>query len=283
MFGSDYYKYPEVLFHSFGQMKEEYGKKSENISSNNVLTAFIKIYIKIFGIPEIGFQVRFLHFNKIISTYLKKNPTAILDAGSGIGSYTFFLHSKYPKAYILGGEIDKSKLAFSRMYVKSLKSKRVAFAYMDITKKMNAHNKYDLIVNIDVLEHIKEYKKVLHNFSKLLKPGSYVYIHTPHQNQKRIFPFSEKWHHDDHVREGFTKTGLVRDIEKTGLEVVIACKTFGPLGRFAWEVNHFLLEKSFILAGLTYPVLYIISYGDLFITDSNGWGIVILARKPKNK
>ncbi|HSD98628.1 MAG TPA: class I SAM-dependent methyltransferase, partial [Patescibacteria group bacterium] len=233
--------------------------------------------------PEIGFQIRYLHFKKIITEHIKKNPRSILDAGSGIGSYSFFLHTQYPRAKITGGDIDKEKLSFSRKYIKLLKIKNVAFSYMDISKQKLQKNKYDLIVSIDVLEHIKNYKQVLYNFSRLLKPGGYLYIHTPHENQKRIFSFSKNWHHEDHVREGFSKSKLIREIGKLHLKVATCYQTFGPFGRFSWETNHVLLGKSFVLAGLLYPLLYAVALLDIFVVDSNGWGIALLVYKPLKK
>lgn len=281
MFGTEFAAYPEVLVDSFGKMKDEYKERTKKTSFSPFLSKLIGFYISVFGIPEIGFQVRFLHFSHVISQYVKKNSKYILDAGSGIGSYSFFLHKKYPHAIITGGEIDKDKLTFCNQLVKNLSLKNIVFKKMDISKKNVSPNSYDLIVNIDVLEHIKNYKQVLKNFSLLLKPGGYVYIHTPHGNQKRVFSFSEKWHHHDHVREGFILKDFNREIEKNGLKIICSYRTFGPFGRFAWEINHFFLEKSFLFAGLTYPFLYVVSLLDIYFTDSQGWGISILARKTK--
>jgi len=65
MFGSEYSKHPEILMQSFTEMKHEYKKKTKRKSSG-FFPLFQRIYINIFGIPEIGFQVRSLYFKKLI-------------------------------------------------------------------------------------------------------------------------------------------------------------------------------------------------------------------------
>ncbi|MGH7245358.1 MAG: class I SAM-dependent methyltransferase [Candidatus Levyibacteriota bacterium] len=280
MFGSEYSMYPEILFDSFEKMKDDYKKKNHPATENIILEFLIGQYIRIFGIPEIGIQIRYMHFKKAMKKYFPKRPKEILDAGSGIGSYVLEMNKKFPRAFITGGEIDKKKIYLSKILCDKFHMHNVSFQKMDISTKMTK-NKYNIIVSIDVLEHIRKYKRVLRNFSDSLKSGGYLYIHTPHRNQKRIFPFTEGWYHSDHVREGFSMNALSREVEKSGLQIVRTYKTFGPFGRLSWELNHFFLKKNFILTGITFPFLYLISLFDMYFTDSNGWGIVVIARKPK--
>ncbi|HEX8964800.1 MAG TPA: class I SAM-dependent methyltransferase [Patescibacteria group bacterium] len=279
MFGKEYAKYPEILFDSFTKMKDEYEKKSSTVTKNEFLKFLITQYIDLFGVPEIGMQIRFMHFKSAINSYFPKKMKEILDAGSGIGGYVLELRQKYPSAFITGGEIDTKKILLCKKLFNDLHVKKVTFQKIDIVKSRLRKEKYNLIINVDVLEHIKPYKKALKNLSDALRKGGYLFIHTPHNNQKRIFSFTKGWHHADHVREGFSLPILVKDVEKSGLSVVHARRVFGPFGRFSWELNHFFLEKSFILAGITYPILYLIAQLDRHVSDSQGLGIVIVAKK----
>lgn len=52
------------------------------------------IYVRLFGIPEIGFQIRSLNFQKLLDKISSITPKMILDAGSGIGVYVFYLAKK---------------------------------------------------------------------------------------------------------------------------------------------------------------------------------------------
>lgn len=279
MFGSEYSKHPEILMDSFGEMSHDYEKKTDK-KSNNLILFFQKFYLKLFGIPEIGFQIRSLFFKNIILDKIKKSKIKkVFDAGSGIGTYSFWLARMFPGAKITAGEIDKNKLEFSEKFAKELKIKNVNFLYGDITKTPIANNKYDLIINIDVLEHIEDYKKVLNNLYKLLSQNGYLYIHTPQINQKRIFKSLESWHHEDHVREGFEPEALKNDLKKLGFKIIVARETFGFFGKLAWELNHLSFKKGFLTAGLTYPFLYLISRLDVLKGNKDGLGTAILAQK----
>lgn len=279
MFGSEYSKYPEILMDSFGEMNHKYEKNADR--KNDSLIIFLqKIYLRLFGIPEIGFQVRSMSFKKIILSKIKKNKIKkILDAGSGIGTYSFWLSKIFKNSKITAGEIDKNKLRFLKKFTKDLDVKNVEFEYRDISKVSKEKNTYNLIINIDVLEHIRDYRDVLKNFYNQLSKNGYLYIHTPQSSQKRIFKSLEKWHHEDHVREGFEPETLKEDLRKLGFKIIIAKETFGFFGKLAWELNHLSFQKGFMMAGLIYPFLYVISLLDLFTVNKDGLGISILAQK----
>ncbi len=280
MIGSEYSRHPEILMDSFRQMKHEYGRKVKKPKNKGFITLLQKIYIQIFGIPEIGFLIRSLYFKKIISEKVSRRKVKnVLDAGSGIGTYSFWLYKMFPKARIVGEEIDKNKINFSNKFAKELGFKEIDFYYRDISKVYNKKPKYDLIVSVDVLEHIKDYRKVLMNFYKQLSSSGFLYIHTPQPNQERIFSQLKKWHHEDHVREGFVVKELIKELRDFKFKVIVVRHTFGFFGKLAWEINHILLEKSFVLAGLFYPLLIVLSVIDTMVDNKKGLGIAILAQK----
>lgn len=265
MFGSDYAPHLEVLTQSFSAMNERYGKRTR---ANPLSGFFQSIYVRMFGIPEIGFQIRFLYFRNALNTLSPKN---ILDVGCGIGAYTFYLAKMYPKAQVDGWDIIKPPNYFGLQ--------NVSFSYRDITKPVNKYNRYDFIVMIDVLEHIKDYRKVIRNMHGLLCKNGYIFIHTPLINQKRIFKEFETWEHQDHVREGFEEKKLISELKKIGFRIIQVRRTFGFFGSLAWELNHMLLARGWILSGLLYPALYVLAKIDLMIINKRGLGIAILAKK----
>lgn len=283
MFGSEYSKHPEILIDSFREMKDEYKKKARKKQNSIILLFLQKIYISIFGIPEIGFQVRSAYFkNAIFKNLRKKKLKKILDAGSGIGVYVFYMAKFYPLAKVDGWEIDKNKLFFCQKFAKQLGIENADFKFLDITKKNKIFEKFDLIINIDVLEHIENYKKVLKNFYELLTPRGYLYIHTPQPDQKRIFKQLKKWQHEDHVHEGFTPGELKRETERLGFKIIEMKETFGFFGKLSWELNHISFEKSFLIVGLLYPFLYLIGKMDILVDNKDGLGTAILAKKLNN-
>ncbi len=278
MFGKEYATHLDILLQSFGEINEEYKKK---IDKDNIFIERLKIlYVSLFGIPEIGFQIRNDYFKKILaSNLLNKNLKKILDAGSGIGAYTFLLGQTFPKAVITGGDIDKYKLKSCQKMAKELGLKNVEFDYLNITKINNKENYYDFVVNIDVLEHVDNYELALENFFNMLQKNGYLYIHVPQPNQKRIFSFFKKWHQEDHMREGINKLDLENVLKKLGFTIIVSKKTFGFFGKLSWELNHIMLSKSFILAGITFPFLYILARFDQLWKNTDGLGVAVLVQK----
>ncbi len=87
MFGKEYAKYLDILISSFGEINSLYQKKAK---ANSNISFLKKIYVLLFGIPEIGFRICSMYFKtSLASNLLNKNLKKILDAGSGIGAYTF--------------------------------------------------------------------------------------------------------------------------------------------------------------------------------------------------
>lgn len=278
MFGKEFIHHLDILNDSFGEMNEKYQKKLTK-KNNHFLENIKKLYIFLFGIPEIGFQIRSLYFKQLIhSPLITTQPKKILDAGSGIGAYTFYLSQLFPKAFITAGDVDKKKLKSARIIGKSLALKNIEFIYFDL-RNVDKKQKYDLIVSIDVLEHIENYKNSLKNLYMLLNKKGYLYIHVPQPNQKRIFSSMASWHHDDHVYEGLTKRAIETELKKLGCKIIKTKETFGFFGKLAWEINHMLLEKSFVLTGITFPFLYLLAVIDSRTKNKDGLGVAILVQK----
>ncbi len=276
MFGKEYASHLDILLKSFGEINEDY---KEKINKDNIIVEKIKIlYISLFGIPEIGFQIRSMYFKKILKSHLsQKNFKKILDAGCGIGVYSFLLAKTFPQAKITGIDIDKNKLKSCEDIANELKFKNAEFSYSDVLKLPEI--KYDLLVNIDVLEHVKNYELALNNFYNALNKSGYLYIHVPQSNQKRIFGFFKDWHHEDHIREGINKLDLENTLKKLGFKIIISRETFGFFGKLSWELNHLMLSKNFMLAGITFPFLYILAEFDQLWKNTDGLGIAVLAKK----
>ncbi len=282
MIGSFFAREPDILIHSFTKMNDQYSKTP--LGAGGHMRVFMSVFVALFGIPEIGFQVRSMYFlNAVRVMFRGASPARILDAGSGIGSYVFTLARMYPGASVDGWEIDKTKLGFAKRFAKTLGIRNASFAYGDITKPPKIRGAYDLLINIDVLEHIDNYKAALSNMQTLLRPGGYLYLHTPAVNQKRFFRSMETWEHEDHVREGFEPSVLRKDLARAGFTDIRIRYSFGPFGSLAWEMHHILLAKSVILAGIWYPVLFMLSRLDMVRDNGNGLCLSITARKKGGK
>lgn len=151
-------------------------------------------------IPYPRFQMR----KNLIEEYIKKNKIKgkyLLEIGYGSG-YMLPIFSKYfkkvlgfdfsPQAYKLATEINSNN-----RNITILKNE------IDINK-----NKYDCIVALEVLEHIKDDTKELGKWSKLLNKHGYLIISVP---AKTI-----KWSESD------IAVGHYRRYEKIGLNILVS-------------------------------------------------------------
>jgi 2-polyprenyl-3-methyl-5-hydroxy-6-metoxy-1,4-benzoquinol methylase len=274
MLGHNYSAYPEVLADSY----QKIGQNSYKISP--VLKQLQRIYIQLFGIPEIGFQLRGKYFLKTLNSIKSFSPNNILDAGSGIGYYSQELNKLFPQASVYGIDIDKYKLDFCKNIVKDRQLKKIEFNFKNLEQDTLPANKYDLIVNIDVLEHVRDYQHILKKFYSAMAKKGYLYIHTPQVNQVRIFKkYFSNWSHEEHVREGFDKQDMAALLKHIGFSSIEIHEGFGLFGKIAWELNTLLMDKSIILGGLAFPILYFISLGDQILFSGRGLTLYILAKK----
>lgn len=278
MFGSIYSNHKDYLKQSFCGMNDAYRSRG-NQKESTVFDILQTLYIKIFGVPEIGFQVRYFHFRKALDVIGKQQFNQVLDAGSGIGCYTLALARHFNHSLIIGVDNSRKNVAIGKKMAQEAKLGNVYFKMRDIAKELPGKDKYDLIICIDVLEHIKQYKKVLSNFYKVLRPGGYVYIHVPQKNQKRFFKKFRTWSHKGHEREGFVPTVFKRDMKSIGFHVVRVWNTFGFFGSITWELNHLALSKSFVLSALTFPLLLPFSYIDRFVRNKRGLAAAYVFKK----
>ena len=93
----------------------------------------------------------------------------IVEAGCGIGYGTALLHFENE---IIGTDKNLGHIKFAKEIYPWCN-----FDLWDISE--NPYEKHDVVIAVEVIEHIKEYKKAIGN---LLKSGNEIYISTPNRN-----------------------------------------------------------------------------------------------------
>ena len=214
----------------------------------------------------------------------------IYDAGSGFGQYTYFMTNKLTTCDILAVDvkidwIDDCKDFFSKKNIKN-----VSFAIENLTK-INHQNKFDLIVCIDVMEHITEDKKVFSNFYNSLKKGGYLLINSP-----SIFGGSDVHHEKEesfigeHARDGYSKEDLEKKLHPIGFSTYKSKYTYGFWGDKAWRISIkypmllLNISKLFLIILplyylLTLPFTLIMMQLDFISENESGSGINFVAIK----
>jgi SAM-dependent methyltransferase len=237
--------------------------------------------------------LRSWHVRKELKTWNKTSPAnaRILDAGSGFGQYDFYLSSLSPASTIRGVDVKEEQIADCNAFFKSIGRENVSFAYADLTQFAEP-NTYDLILSVDVMEHILEDVKVFENFHTSLKPGGMALISTPSdQGGSDVHEHGEHESFiEEHVRDGYNITEIQDKLKKAGFSRTEARYQYGKPGQVAWRLSMkypiLMLGKSrlfFILLPFyylfTFPISLFLNRKDVNDTHQSGTGLVVKAWK----
>jgi len=206
------------------------------------------------------------------------------DAGGGYLQYTDYVLNKYPKSQVFAVDIKDDYIEEYYFYLKgSNKESRFSHYCADL-QDFTPKEKFDLIIAIDILEHIENDRAVLDNFSKVLNANGKLIISTPSTFDEAA-AFTE-----EHVRPGYDLSDLVEKLESAGLKIDSTRYTYGKYGAWYWKLAMktplTLLQKSnafFLLLPLyylvTFPVFHIFMKIDQRRDNKIGNGILIVASK----
>ncbi len=110
-------------------------------------------------------------------------PATILDYGCGEGRYVGELRKQFPHADICGCDISDIGLDIARR-----ENPDSTFIQMSDETIDHAPDSFDLVISVEVLEHVADVEKSIAEIAKVLKPGGLAIITTPCAN-----PFSAEW------------------------------------------------------------------------------------------
>lgn len=167
----------------------------------------------------------------VIDRYLKKGMN-VLDIGCGAGTLSFYVGNKGCK--VVGIDIAGNAITSAKSSLASMNIKNVHFFTMDFPKKVPTRNEeFDIILCIEVLEHLHEEKLALRRIEDLLKPGGIAIISVPSKNAPmyRLGLADEFDKRVGHLRR-YTLEELKDRCESIGFTILESKKTEGVLRNF---------------------------------------------------
>ncbi len=219
----------------------------------------------------------------------------VLDAGSGFGQYDYYMSSLGKQWTINGVDVKEEQIADCNHFFKQIKrDKRVKFEYADLTKYV-ANEAYDLILSVDVMEHILEDEQVFANFFQSMKKDGTLIISTPsdqggsdthhHHEEEGVHGFI-----DEHVRDGYSAEDIKAKLSRAGFRNIRTSYTYGKAGNLSWRLSMKLPIKAlnftklfFIVLPfyylLTYPFAYLLNWVDISQQHKKGTGLMVVAQK----
>jgi SAM-dependent methyltransferase len=215
----------------------------------------------------------------------------ILDAGSGLGQYTWRLSRMNSSWKITAIDISDEQTADSRNFFrKSGLDGRVDLRILDLTCFAD-RNCYNLILCVDVMEHIKDDLQVFRNFYNALLTEGYLLISTPSdKGGSDAHGENDESFIDEHVRNGYSIEDMTSKLTEAGFDRIRIRYTYGKPGSLSWKLSmkypvrllnisylFFIVLPFYYL--VSFPVSLILNIFDLYLNHSSGTGLLVLARK----
>jgi len=262
----------------------------------NITPAFRKLFYRLLDL----LLLRSWHIRKALKNWEKEisGPQQILDAGSGFGQYDYYIAKKHPDWTIKAVDVKEEQVKDCNNFFGKIGLNNAHFEVGDLTKFVEKE-KYNMVLCVDVMEHIEEDELVLKNYFQSLKAGGMLLISTPSDQGG-----SDVHHHDhddyvndgslsfvdEHVRDGYGIEEMENKMKRAGFSKTEVYYQYGKPGKIAWKLSmkypivmlntsylFFILLPFYYL--LTYPFALVLNYMDLKGKHKTGTGLIAKAWK----
>ena len=240
------------------------------------------------GVADPAHHLHYRYLREALASVPAFVPGTILDAGCGRGDHSIWLARSYPDAKVLGIDVDEGLIARNRQAAEHLGLANIAFEVRDLSR-LDYVDQFDLVVSIDVLEHIREQEAALAGLTRALRPGGVAFYHIPTVRERPV-PFSKHlgafhdWAVDEHVAEEHTAPSFTAAVEQSGLDVMRSRKTFGfYTGELATSLFALPYRDSAgnrILQGVLAPLCRSLTWADPWGLERTRYAVAVLSRRP---
>ena len=214
----------------------------------------------------------------------------ILDAGSGFGQYSFWMSKKFSQAEILAVDVKEEQVADCNAFFNRIGKSQVKFEVGDLVTFVQPE-KFDLVLCVDVMEHIEEDVQVLTNYCNSLKTGGMLLISTPsNMGGSDVHDDGETSFIEEHVRDGYGIDEIEEKCKRAGFSKVEARYSYGAPGKISWKLSMkypmLMLNKSKVFF-MVLPIYYLVTMPfslllnvfDVKGSHTTGTGLIVKAWK----
>jgi len=223
---------------------------------------------------------------------------SILDAGSGFGQYDYYLASRNSNWNVTGLDVKQEQVDDCNNFFSKIKLNNASFAYGDLTK-LSETDKYNMVLCVDVMEHIEEDELVFRNFYKALVDNGMLLVSTPSDKGGSDVHHDHDHSHDadgnhsfidEHVRDGYGIEEISEKMKRAGFSRTEVYYQYGKPGKLAWKLSMkypiIMLNVSYLFFIIlpfyyiiTFPFVLILNWFDVKLKHSTGTGLVAKAWK----
>ena len=220
----------------------------------------------------------------------RRESFTLYDAGSGFGQYSYFIAKQFPFATIYSIDVKKEQIADCNRFFQKRGLTQCSFSIEDLTQ-IQHKEKFDIILSVDVMEHIPDDIKVFNNFYRALKKNGLLFINTPSNlGGSDVHSAHDHSFVEEHARNGYGAEEIKNKLETAGFSVEKVHYTYGPWGTAAWrlgiKIPLLILNLSkifFVLLPFYYiiilPFVLPMMWLDYKSDNKTGTGLNVLAKK----
>jgi len=217
----------------------------------------------------------------------------VLDAGSGLGQYSWYLARRFPSWDITATDINEEAISDSQDFFRRSGVTNVSFRTGDLAEFVEPGT-YDLVLSVDVMEHIEEDTRVFQNLCRSMKPGGMLLISTPSdQGGSDVHGTGEQSFIEEHVRDGYNRDEIEKKLKDAGFHYVESKYTYGKPGSVAWRISMkypitwlgrfrgaLLILPFYYL--ITMPLVLALNLWDVKARHDKGTGLLVKAFKAED-
>ncbi len=237
--------------------------------------------------------LRSWHVRREIKRWTKSAPknATVLDAGSGFGQYVYFVSQLGRKYRVKGIDLNDNEISICQRFFGGDRSGgRIKFEKADLTTFAEPDG-YDLVLCVDVLEHIAGDVEVMKNLCRSLKPGGMLIVSTPSdRGGSDVHKEGDSSFIGEHVRDGYGIDEITGKLSRAGFQTIRPRYTYGKCGQMSWKISmkypvkllnkgkiFFVILPAYYL--IAFPFMVLLNFFDLYDKNSSGTGLIVKAWK----
>lgn len=215
---------------------------------------------------------------------------AIYDAGAGFGQYSYWLSGLSPRWAITAIDVKEEQVADCNAFFRRIGRPQARFEVGDVTR-FQRPDTFELVVCVDVMEHIQEDEAALRCYATSLKDGGMLIISTPSdQGGSDVHDEGEGSFIEEHVRDGYNIDDIRAKCLRNGFSRVEARYSYGAPGKVSWRLSmkwpllmlgasrlFFIVLPFYYL--IAYPVAFVLNILDVRMQHPTGTGLIVKAWK----
>lgn len=163
------------------------------------------VYFWVYGVPDLHSHIRWRSVKEFLLQRHRNINTgfSILDIGCGGGHWSLEIALRNPSARIIGFDINERAIQHANSLATLIGLSNVKFYCSSATQPLPFQDEtFDMVLLIDVIEHIAKPEEIWKEIYRVLKPQGAVVISVPTPNYPRFFGW--EFHNEiGHLTDGY--------------------------------------------------------------------------------